>query len=157
MPNVMEIVEKWLRENGYQGLKMEDCSCDIDMDGIAPCGSIHENCEACYRVPCTKEKCEYYEYGDDYSCEAGHDPNNKWCMTTEKPLIKMELTRTYYNLTKIDVPAGTIIEIESKPEKDEKMVMGHYWKTKGAQLVKTSRIFFMEDLKEYKTPEEDGK
>ena len=51
---VKEIIEKWLRENGYSGLYNEDeCGCSID--DFIPCGESCNECKPGYKV----------SYGDD--------------------------------------------------------------------------------------------
>ena len=42
---VLEIVEKYLRDNGYDGLYLPgECACKIG--DLAPCGEINEDCRA---------------------------------------------------------------------------------------------------------------
>lgn len=52
--NTIEIIAKWLGENGYDGLFCEsECACL--KDELAPCGEVYPQCEAGYRVPCDGE------------------------------------------------------------------------------------------------------
>ena len=54
---VKEIVVKYLKDNGYDGLYDEmDCGCLID--DFAPCDSIGAECMPGYRLP-GNEECEY--------------------------------------------------------------------------------------------------
>ena len=45
-PTVLEMVESYLKANGYDGLYYEDCGCQAD--DLAPCSHINENCRAGY-------------------------------------------------------------------------------------------------------------
>jgi hypothetical protein len=48
---VKDIIEKYLRENGYDGLAGEDCGCGLD--DLAPCCEpIPADCVPAYRVMC---------------------------------------------------------------------------------------------------------
>lgn len=48
---VREIVEKYLRENGFDGLFDEnDCACDIG--GLFPCDEYFGECEPGYKTRC---------------------------------------------------------------------------------------------------------
>lgn len=49
--NVIEIVEKYLKDNNYDGLVLPDaeCGCSIEDSGLAPCGIITEKCRAAHR------------------------------------------------------------------------------------------------------------
>ena len=57
--NVEEIVEKWLIDNGYDGLFNDDCACEIG--DIAPCCGISGDCQAGYKGPCP-EDCGDHDY-----------------------------------------------------------------------------------------------
>ena len=49
--NTKEIIEKYLRDNGFDGLYNEDdCACSLD--DLVTCGDILIDCEAGHRVPC---------------------------------------------------------------------------------------------------------
>ena len=66
--NVRQIVEKYLRENGYNGLAGDDCGCDL-ID-LMPCDGTCETCEAGHKIlvkDLTPEEIEMYEIDDD--CE----------------------------------------------------------------------------------------
>lgn len=43
---VIEIVEKYLRENGHDGLCNDDCHCECKIDNLAPCRADFSACEA---------------------------------------------------------------------------------------------------------------
>jgi len=48
---VKEIVELYLKSNGYDGLfNPGECGCLIN--DLVPCGQISEDCEAGYKGPC---------------------------------------------------------------------------------------------------------
>lgn len=54
---VKEIIEKYLRENGYDGLFHDgDCGCEVD--DLIPCEVFCNNCEPGYKVSCNPETCE---------------------------------------------------------------------------------------------------
>jgi len=57
--NIQEIVEQWLRDNGYDGLFSPTyCACAIG-DDFMPCGEPGNDCEAGYKTACPgPEDCE---------------------------------------------------------------------------------------------------
>jgi len=60
---VKDIVEKYLRENGYGGLFEEYGECGCELGDLAPCGDMNEKCQAGYKVNCTVE-CEHEDICD---------------------------------------------------------------------------------------------
>jgi hypothetical protein len=51
---VRQIVEKYLRENGYDGLyNSNDCACDLN--DLMPCGFWDGDCKAGYKHSCNCE------------------------------------------------------------------------------------------------------
>lgn len=60
---VLDIVKKYLRDNGFDGLAGDDCGCALE-DGIAPCESCGiENCVPGRKVPCPgPDECKYANY-----------------------------------------------------------------------------------------------
>jgi hypothetical protein len=63
---VKDIVAKWLKENGYDGLAREDCGCQLDdlfaCDGYMDGSSEVEKCEAAMNSECPgPEECEWSE------------------------------------------------------------------------------------------------
>jgi hypothetical protein len=49
--SLREIVEQYLRENGFDGLYLQDeCACAVD--DLAPCDGPTIDCTAGYRAPC---------------------------------------------------------------------------------------------------------
>jgi hypothetical protein len=48
---VKEIVEKYLRDNKFDGLFTDGCGCVVD--DLAPCGNIRKKCKAGYKGLCT--------------------------------------------------------------------------------------------------------
>lgn len=51
---VRQIVQKYIRENGYDGLWCDDCACVTD--DLAPCGQIGEDCEAGHKRTVPKDE-----------------------------------------------------------------------------------------------------
>ena len=51
MNTVREIVEKWLADNGYEGLYRTD-ACGCELDDLVPCGECFDDCAPGYKVPC---------------------------------------------------------------------------------------------------------
>ena len=43
---VIDIVKKYLNENGFDGLFNEDNECACKADDLAPCGEMSDACEA---------------------------------------------------------------------------------------------------------------
>jgi hypothetical protein len=41
--DVMSIIEKYLRDNNFDGLCNDDCGCDVD--DLAPCGGLVVDCK----------------------------------------------------------------------------------------------------------------
>ena len=56
-----EIVEKWLKENGYDGLYREEC-CACRIGDLMPCSEYYADCIAGYLCKCDPETC--YADGD---------------------------------------------------------------------------------------------
>ncbi len=50
--NVKEIVEKFLKENNYDGLISDDSECACIIGELSPCGEMNEHCEPGYQGPC---------------------------------------------------------------------------------------------------------
>jgi hypothetical protein len=58
-PTVLTMVRDRLIDDGYDGLtNEEDCGCDLE--NLAPCSSIGEDCRAGYKVPCTCGECDWH-------------------------------------------------------------------------------------------------
>ena len=55
MPIVSQIIEKWLKENGYDGLWSEECGCEIGALCPCCCSESVLSCEPGYKRPCPKE------------------------------------------------------------------------------------------------------
>jgi hypothetical protein len=51
--NVKEIIIKYLKENGYDGLCTDDCGCQIS--DLCPCGNNIELCGPGYKHKCREE------------------------------------------------------------------------------------------------------
>jgi len=71
-----EIVEKYLRDNGYDGLCGEECGCSID--DLMPCDyDCTSGCEPGYKH-LHDDKCQ------DMECEGDHLDERCWCMRTTR-------------------------------------------------------------------------
>lgn len=58
---VIELLEKSLRENGFDGLVQEDNECACKIGELVPCESDFSNCRAGYLVPCScGEGCDFH-------------------------------------------------------------------------------------------------
>jgi len=52
--DIVEIVTKYLQDNGYDGLFCEDeCACLLP--NVFPCGESFLTCEAGYKIPCPED------------------------------------------------------------------------------------------------------
>jgi hypothetical protein len=49
---VKEIVEKYLKENKFDGLFYDGCACGCGLEDLMPCGDNYSGCEAGYKYPC---------------------------------------------------------------------------------------------------------
>lgn len=59
--NVREIVEGYLKSNGYTGLVYDWGECGCTIDDLAPCDGVLSECEPGYKVTCTCE--EHADFG----------------------------------------------------------------------------------------------
>ena len=59
-----KILQKWLKDNGYDGLAMKDCGCGLD--DLIPCGNSFEDC-----IPARKQMCSDCKLGI-VDCEFEH-------------------------------------------------------------------------------------
>jgi hypothetical protein len=50
-PTVKSIVERWLKENGYDGLYTGNGECGCRLGDLIPCDSPCDQCEAGYLLP----------------------------------------------------------------------------------------------------------
>ena len=50
--NVREMLEKNLRENGYDGLVSDDAECACEIGELVPCECDFTACKPGYKVPC---------------------------------------------------------------------------------------------------------
>ena len=48
--NVVEIVEDYLKKNGFDGL-YNDGNCACEIGELAPCDNMDSNCEPGYKIP----------------------------------------------------------------------------------------------------------
>ena len=56
--NVKEITEKYLKENGFEGLFDEGGECGCLLDDLMPCGEGGSACEPGYKLP-GNEECDF--------------------------------------------------------------------------------------------------
>jgi hypothetical protein len=56
-----EIVEAWLKQNGFDGLYNSDAECGCLIGDLAPCGEIPLECTAGYKQPCD-ESCGDHDW-----------------------------------------------------------------------------------------------
>jgi hypothetical protein len=80
---VKEIITKYLKENGYDGLASEDCGCGID--DLMAWGDI-PSCKECN--PAYKRTCDKCEMQED--CQWVNDViplSKQYCYTIEKPEV----------------------------------------------------------------------
>lgn len=62
MLSVKEIVEKFIRENNFDGVYSDVCGCLVD--DLAPCGEMQETCRAGYKKKCDcSENCDWHVGG----------------------------------------------------------------------------------------------
>jgi len=47
---VRDIIESYLRDNGFDGLCEPDTECGCGLDDLAPCGGIIQDCHPAYRI-----------------------------------------------------------------------------------------------------------
>ena len=71
--NVEQIVNDWLKTNGYDGLYSEGvCSCVVGE--LEPCGEMRGSCESGYKQPCTcGEGCDFDIGPERIALEADDD------------------------------------------------------------------------------------
>lgn len=74
--NVKEIIEKHLRDNGFDGLVNTDIPCGCLIGELIICDSVdYRDCKPGYKATCT-DKCEH---------DRGDDPDDAWHIQAEKP------------------------------------------------------------------------
>ena len=54
--NLKEITGQWLKDNGYDGLYCDECSCELA--DLMPCDDPYVNCAAGYKIRPCPEECE---------------------------------------------------------------------------------------------------
>lgn len=75
--NIRQIVKKYLKDNGYDGLCGEGCGCQISELFCCECPEM-DYCQPGYKITCPGEKmCPISE-----DCPA--PGNGLWCMSTTK-------------------------------------------------------------------------
>ena len=58
MIDVIDIVEKYLKDNGYDGLCDDECGCSID--DLMPCSEYAGGCSPAYEVHCVSGEIHYH-------------------------------------------------------------------------------------------------
>jgi hypothetical protein len=71
----LEIIKKYLIENGYDGLQ-DECECGCSLDSLAACGNSMDTCEPAYKHECSKCKDHCYNYNAN--------PKYGYCMKPDK-------------------------------------------------------------------------
>ena len=56
---VKDIVEQYLKANGYDGLYNPVGECGCEIGDLAPCCEHQMHCEAAHKVPCTGAECDW--------------------------------------------------------------------------------------------------
>jgi hypothetical protein len=69
MKDVIDMVECWLKKNGYDGLSY-DAECGCIIGDIAPCGEIRSTCVAGYKVVPPKSVKSHFDF---YICDSRDD------------------------------------------------------------------------------------
>lgn len=74
---IIEIVEKAIREGGYDGLYnvFEGCACTLKK-GLQPCGVFHSECTMGYEIPGTGEFEGTFEVVKDNPRRKPYTPTN---------------------------------------------------------------------------------
>ena len=62
--NIETIIKDWLITNKYDGLFNSDSECGCENADLFSCGEPHPDCEAGYKVNCTKD-CNHDGYEQD--------------------------------------------------------------------------------------------
>lgn len=63
----IQIVEKYLKENGFDGLYSDECGCELS--DLAPCESMSDECHPGYKI------------------KTPHGEDGGWQITTKKPAV----------------------------------------------------------------------
>lgn len=82
-PDVKKIVEEWLEGEGYEGLYNE-CGCGCQLNDLAPCDEMSQNCEAAFLFDCSR-------CGKRPSCDIA-DEEQPWLMSTDKDFCEPDYT-----------------------------------------------------------------
>ena len=56
---VVEIIENYLKDNGFDGLYNEIGECACKINDLAPCGQIDHTCKAGYLIKCENEDYDF--------------------------------------------------------------------------------------------------
>jgi hypothetical protein len=58
--NCLEIIYKYLEDNGYDGLTNINGECACDLSNIGPCGENLSSCQPGYKVSCDCGEHDYH-------------------------------------------------------------------------------------------------
>ena len=72
---VIQIIELWLKENGYDGLFNADAECACRIGDLVPCDEPCGTCLPGYQIPCPETCGEHYFHIQSAPVELAHDPD----------------------------------------------------------------------------------
>ena len=60
--NALEIIESYLKANGFDGLFNCEGKCACKLNDLAPCETVNRDCQPGYETPCDCQppKCEFH-------------------------------------------------------------------------------------------------
>jgi len=64
--NCREIIDKYLRDNGFDGLYHEELECGCTIDRLMLCDSCPDQCQAGHKIPCDPGEGRAYGGGRDF-------------------------------------------------------------------------------------------
>lgn len=80
---IEEIVKRYLKDNGYDGLAYPEEECGCSIDDLCCCGGSMADCKPAYKISCNK--CSTNPNNGGEGCEAGSpDYKDNTCFSTEK-------------------------------------------------------------------------
>jgi len=80
---VLEIVKKYLQDNGYDGLYGDECACCVD--DLIPCDADFSDCKPGYKNICVK--CAKYINGDCESFTEFDGSDDSWIIGAERCFV----------------------------------------------------------------------
>lgn len=76
---VRDILEQWLKANGYDGLVADGGECGCELGDLAPCSEYFGNCLAAYRGPSDPNAI----HPSDWAMYSSKEARDKAAQTTE--------------------------------------------------------------------------